>query len=1016
MLTIYTITSVGEAKSYYIEGHTQEAYYSEGQEFTGYWVGKSASRLKLTGRVDEKSFAALCENRNPETGEPLTARTQENRRVGYDFTFGVPKSVSLAYAWTKDDRIIQRIRQAVSETVEDIERKVAARVRKRGQDFDRTTGNLVGAEFVHLTARPVNGFPDPHLHVHVVIPNATYDEVEKQWKAIQMGDVMEIADYYDKEFLARLAGHLELIGLEITPTEKAFELTGFSRELVERYSRRTKKIEETAERLGITDPAQKARLAALTRESKVKSLKFSDLDEFWWAGLSEEEKKPFKRIEALLKRSRAMEAAEKIRLEPDGAVKAGKTSELLGAENEIQPGKPKKRESLNRRTRPVAGREEEPVVVTDHDRRAVAFAMKNIFERQSTVRVEKIIAEAFNGWNLGNATWGGVHKVVSELPLLHGEYKGKPLVTTREVLEEEQHLIDLCLDGKWKHEELNPGWKIEDEALNQQQQGAVRHVLNSRDWVVGIAGRAGTGKTTLLHEVRRGVEAGMYRLIPLAPSSEAARDTLRSEGFKNAETVSQLLHSERMQTEARGAVWVIDEAGLLSSRQAERLFRLGKELNARQIILVGDSGQHHSVERGQAFDLLEKFAHLEVAHVEEIMRQKGYLKQVVKAVAEKDVDSAFQLLKKSGDIKEMTLEERKAALAADYVDAVERKKTALVVAPTHAECNDVTEGIRERMKEKKMLSKGDKRDILRDLSWTQAAKEDFTHYNKGQVVQFNRRVKGFALGERVEVVDGKDGAVRVRRRGRMKDAIVALPLNESEKFNVYERDKIEICPGEKIRIRINSRTADGHRVSNGNLYTVDYTDHQGQLVLENGRKLGKDFAHLDYGYTLTSHAAQSKTVDCVFVAQTATLSSHASDLNQFYVAISRGRSELKIYTDNIGLLQENVSETRERPMATEILTVKVEDDKTQDVSRQEDGCRTATELRQVEAVQAGPEAKEDTSSRESDKKKIAEKLGGSESVAMKRGAAQVLEEITRKKKSRELEVNRERKLEMEMEM
>jgi hypothetical protein len=347
---------------------------------------------------------------------------------------------------------------------------------------------------------------------------------------------------------------------------------------------------------------------------------------------------------------------------------------------------------------------------------------------------------------------------------------------------------------------------------------------------------------------------------------------------------------------------------------------------------------------------------------------------------------------------------------------VERKKTALVVAPTHAECNDVTDGIREKMKEKKMLGKGEKRDILRDLSWTQAAKEDFTHYSKGQVVQFNRRVKGFALGERVEVVDGKDGAVRVRRRGRMKDAIVALPLNESEKFNVYERDKIEICPGEKIRIRINSRTADGHRVSNGNLYTVDYTDHQGQLVLENGRKLGKDFAHLDYGYTLTSHAAQSKTVDCVFVAQTATLSSHASDLNQFYVAISRGRSELKIYTDNIGLLQENVSETRERPMATEILTVKVEDDKTQDVSRQEDGCRTATELRQVEAVQAGPEAKEDTSSRESDKKKIAEKLGGSESVAMKRGAAQVLEEITRKKKSRELEVNRERKLEMEMEM
>jgi conjugative relaxase-like TrwC/TraI family protein len=974
MLTIYTLTSVGEAKSYYIEGHTQEAYYSEGQEFTGYWVGKSASRLKLAGRVDEKSFAALCENRNPETGAPLTARTQENRRVGYDFTFGVPKSVSLAYAWTKDERIIQRIRQAVSETVEDIERKVAARVRKRGQDFDRTTGNLAGAEFVHLTARPVNGFPDPHLHVHVVIPNATFDEVEKQWKAIQMGDVMEIADYYDKQFLARLAEQLKLIGLEITPTEKAFELTGFSRKLVERYSRRTKKIEETAERLGITDPSQKARLAALTRESKVKSLLFSDLDEFWWAGLSEEEKKPFQRVEALLKQSRAMEAAEEIRFEPDGS-KVKKTSDLLGQENEVRQSAPKKKESLNRRTRPVAGREESPVVVTEHDRRAVAFAMKNIFERQSTVRVEKIIAEAFNGWNLGHATWGGVCKVVEELPLLHGDYKGRPLVTTSEIVAEEQRLIDLCLDGKWKQGELNPGWKIEDEKLNDQQRGAVRHVLNSRDWVIGIAGRAGTGKTTLLHEVRRGVEAGMHRLIPLAPSSEAARDTLRNEGFKNAETVAQLLHSEKLQKEARGAVWVIDEAGLLSTRQAERLLRLAKELDARQVILVGDSGQHHSVERGQAFDLLEKFAHLDVAQVEEIMRQKGYLKQVVKSVAEKDVDKAFRLLKRSGDLREMTLEERKVALAADYVAAIERGKTALVVAPTHAECNDVSDGIRERMKEKKMLGKGGEWDILRDLSWTQAAKEDFTHYAKGQVVQFNQRAKGFALGERVEVIDASDGAVRVRRRGRMQDAIVALPLHESEKFNVYERDKIEICPGEKIRIRINSRTADGHRVSNGNLYKVDYIDHEGQLVLENGRKLGKDFAHLDYGYTLTSHAAQSKTVDCVFVAQTAKLSYHASDLNQFYVAISRGRLELKIYTDNIELLQEIVSTTKERPMAAEIIH-NVEE---------EEGLA-----------------------------KMSESLGSSGPAEMTMDAIQALETIMREKKTSEQDLKQEKEVTMGM--
>jgi len=149
--------------------------------------------------------------------------------------------------------------------------------------------------------------------------------------------------------------------------------------------------------------------------------------------------------------------------------------------------------------------------------------------------------------------------------------------------------------------------------------------------------------------------------------------------------------------------------------------------------------------------------------------------------------------------------------------------------------------------------------------------------------------------------------------------IKALPLAEAENFSVYERKKLEICAGELLRVTSNSRTVDGHRLNNGNLYKVDYIAPDGRLVLENGWRLDKDFAHLQYGYTLTSHAAQGKTVDCVFVAQTARLSRYASDLKQFYVSTSRARHEIKIYTDDIELLKENVSRVRERPMATEIL-------------------------------------------------------------------------------------------------
>ena len=79
------------------------------------------------------------------------------------------------------------------------------------------------------------------------------------------------------------------------------------------------------------------------------------------------------------------------------------------------------------------------------------------------------------------------------------------------------------------------------DAQSSSNKNAVRHVLKSTDWITGIAGRAGVGKTTLLNEVRRGIESGMNKLLALAPTSEAAHDVLRKEGFENAETVAKLL-------------------------------------------------------------------------------------------------------------------------------------------------------------------------------------------------------------------------------------------------------------------------------------------------------------------------------------------------------------------------------------------------------------------------------------------------------------------------------------------
>src|SRR5437667_502662 len=127
MIRITQQDNAGAAKRYYATAD----YYSEGQELVGSWGGKGASRLGLEGTVDKFSFDRLCDNLDPRTGKPLTVRTRSERTVGYDFTFSVPKSVSLLYALSGDQGIMDAFRAAVDDTMrKDIEPEMKTRVRK----------------------------------------------------------------------------------------------------------------------------------------------------------------------------------------------------------------------------------------------------------------------------------------------------------------------------------------------------------------------------------------------------------------------------------------------------------------------------------------------------------------------------------------------------------------------------------------------------------------------------------------------------------------------------------------------------------------------------------------------------------------------------------------------------------------------------------------------------------------------------------------------------------------------
>jgi hypothetical protein len=155
------------------------------------------------------------------------------------------------------------------------------RVRKKGQMTDRTVGNMVWAEYIHFTSRPVDGVPDPHLHAHCFVYNTVYDPEERRWKAGKFRDLKEDAPRFQKEFQKRFAERLVRLGYPIAWKGENFEIAGVDRAMIDRFSRRTIRINELARQQGLTSPRLKDQLGAKTREHKRNSIPLPRLRELW---------------------------------------------------------------------------------------------------------------------------------------------------------------------------------------------------------------------------------------------------------------------------------------------------------------------------------------------------------------------------------------------------------------------------------------------------------------------------------------------------------------------------------------------------------------------------------------------------------------------------------------------------------------------------------------------------------------------------------------------------------------
>ena len=144
-----------------------------------------------------------------------------------------------------------------------------------------------------------------------------------------------------------------------------------------------------------------------------------------------------------------------------------------------------------------------------------------------------------------------------------------------------------------------------------------------------------------------------------------------------------------------------------------------------------------------------------------------------------------------------------------------------------------------------------------------------------------------------------------------------MPLDQARNFSVFERQKIALSVGDRVRFTKNVKHR-GQKFLNNELRTVVGID-EGKIILDKGEIVCNGAAlHIDQGIAVTSHASQAKTVDQVIVSMPLRSFSQANEA-QFYVSMPRARRAMHLFTDSKVALRDAVTRPSKRLSSWELV-------------------------------------------------------------------------------------------------
>lgn len=806
--------AAGTSARYYL---THVEYYLGGREPDGRWIkigpglGPFPSNT-VDGDTFERLHAALDVD-----GRPLVTNTGKylDQVGGYDICFSPPKSLQVL--WGLGSAAISTSLEAVQlaavqEAVDFLDREATfCRRGRNGIVLEKVS--MTAAAFQHGEARPAlhtDGavFADPALHTHVVVVNlakrsdGTFGRLDGRL-------------YYKTKMAAGAVYHEALsrglrqmgLGVEITGNNGIFEIVGVDRELCCYFSARRDQIADELAAMGLETsdaPALAAVKARATRRGKSSDEPSSaDRHQKW--------------------RERAAEQGFEAEHVVTQALAAGRERVLAP-----QMGSPA--------ARPL------DLVLQDLTERA------SVFEHRQLVAA---VASAMVGSDCDTSVDGELARLRKDgaVVALGSDRWGHAIYSTPEIIALEQVIYDRATQlaaVKATAPAVGAVEKLLKEAgLNAEQEQAARLACTSTGIVV-VEGAPGVGKSTLLAPVARAWGEAGWRVIGASTAWKIAhqlRDDLGIEARAIDSWLAGAEHGKEFLTDK--TLLVIDEAGLLTSRQMERVLKeverarsAGLEVALR---MVGDRRQLQPI-GGPGLRIVAEA--IGTQRVDVIVRQnEAWARDVVTDFGRGEAEKALSSLNAHGCVH---ICEGPSAAINRLVDAWndwrrdDPGQSSLLIAKTNTQVLALNYAARQRLRAAGAIGANNAASIQ---AVTPSGHSHIVDLAEGDAVRFLCR--NDALG----IINGTHG--RIERVDRASDEVIWL----------YAR------VGDRVILFTPAEIAD-----------------------EAGR------AQLAHAYATTCYGAQGLTTDHAFV-----LADLSMDRHDIHVAVSRGRSTTHLFADGKAL-------------------------------------------------------------------------------------------------------------------